>query len=196
MNLLILLLTYTISSIIGVFLIFDFEKTIDNKSNNLYDKRLHIIFSCILLFFINLLNNPFLNLFTTCLIVLIAIRSYFQKFTKEIIITNICFLVFITLIEELTYVFISFIFDSTYLSYTFILMKELYLIIISKALILLLYKPVISLITSKNFNYLKHFEIKILFYAFFLLLIAILCIAIVSKTISIWLNIFSQYVVC
>ncbi len=43
MNLLILLLTYTISSIIGVFLIFDFEKTIDNKSNNLYDKRLHII---------------------------------------------------------------------------------------------------------------------------------------------------------
>lgn len=190
MNLLILLLTYTISSIIGVFLIFDFEKTIDNKSNNLYDKRLHIIFSCILLFFINLLNNPFLNLFTTCLIVLIAIRSYFQKFTKEIIITNICFLVFITLIEELTYVFISFIFDSTYLNYTFILMKELYLIIISKALILLLYKPVISLITSKNFNYLKHFEIKILFYAFFLLLIAILCIAIVSKTISIWLNIF------
>lgn len=70
------------------------------------------------------------------------------------------FLVFITLIEELTYVFISFIFDSTYLNYTFILMKELYLIIISKALILLLYKPVISLITSKNFNYLKHLKSK------------------------------------
>lgn len=83
MNLLILLLTYTISSIIGVFLIFDFEKTIDNKSNNLYDKRLHIIFSCILLFFINLLNNPFLNLFTTCLIVLIPLDRIFKNSRKK-----------------------------------------------------------------------------------------------------------------
>lgn len=175
------IISLVISNLIGVYIIFNFEKILCGSENEINNYKLEYIMVVLLLTMINLFNNPFLNLFITFIITFYIMHKFDLSSSKRIIITNLFFILLLAIIEEVVFVIVSFIINDINITNYQLLVRNLLLIIGSKSIIVFLYKGVSELFLKKNYNYLKSTQTHIVLCSLILLLVSIANIAIVAQ---------------
>ncbi|MEG0578092.1 MAG: hypothetical protein RR500_09590 [Bacilli bacterium] len=102
--------------------------------------------------------------------------------TKRTIIVNVFFFVSLLLVEEFTYTLVSVFMYRVMHIENILTIKNLLLIVISKSIIIFLYRWLKSFLFEKNYNVLEMHQIKILLSSLILLVICIINIALAAKT--------------
>lgn len=182
LQILIYLIPFVVSASFGVYLIYDFENCLFNNESNFMENRLALLFSSLTLTIGNLFQDAILNLCLTIFIIFFWSKRLGKIITKRTIIVNVFFFVSLLLVEEFTYTLVSVFMYRVMHIENILTIKNLLLIVISKSIIIFLYRWLKSFLFEKNYNVLEMHQIKILLSSLILLVICIINIALAAKT--------------